>query len=146
MPTMNLRTATLIIGGITVEVGEGNLTYSEKRALEYVTDKNNISDVRHADEEPLDLKMDFTWKRVAGDFATLLEKIKGTGTSTTSDPVECRPYAVDIVLQYPDSCGATPTSKDIEFDDFRYEQLDYDVGAGTISCSGKCNIAYPVIA
>ena len=145
MPTMNLRTATLIIGGITVEIGEGNLTYSEKRALEYVTNRNDISDVRLADEEPLELKMDFTWKRVAGDFAALIEKIKGTGTSVTSDPVACRPYAVNVVLQYPDSCGPTPTSKDIEFDNFRYDQLDYDVGAGTISCAGKCNITYPAI-
>lgn len=145
MPIMNLRTATLVVGGITVEIGEGNLTYSEKRPLEYVTNGNAISEVREADEEALDLKIDFTWKRVAGSFADLIDKIDNrTETQVSSDTIECRPYAVDIKLTYPDAC-LIPSSADINFDDFRYEQLDYDVKAGTISCSGKCNISYPTI-
>lgn len=145
MPIMNLRTATIKIGGIDVEIGEGNLTYSEKRPLEYVTNGNAISEVREADEEALDLKMDFTWKRVADDFEALIDKIDNrTGTQTSSDAIECRPYAVDVTLRYPDAC-IVPSSKDINFDDFRYETLDYDVKAGTISVSGKCNISYPTI-
>ena len=145
MPIMNLRTATLKIGGIAVEIGEGNLTYSEKRPLEYVTNGNAISEVREADEEALDLKIDITWKRVADDFEALIDKIDNhSGTQTSSDAVECRPYAVDVVLTYPDAC-IVPTAKDINFDDFRYEQLDYDIKAGTISMSGKCNISFPTI-
>ena len=145
MPIMNLRTSKLIIGGIEVEIGEGNLTYSEKRALDYVTNGNDISEVREADEDPLDLKMDFTWKRVSDDFAALIDKIDNrTGTQTSSDAIECRPYAVDVKLRYPDAC-IVPSEKDINFDDFRYESLDYDIKAGTISVSGKCNISYPTI-
>lgn len=142
---MNLRTATLNIGGIAVEIGEGNLTYSEKRPLEYVTNGNSISEVREGDEEALDLKMDFTWKRVAGSFAALINKIDNRlEDQVSSDAVECRPYAVDVTLRYPDAC-IVPSSKDINFDDFRYETLDYDVKAGTISVSGKCNISSPLI-
>lgn len=142
---MNLRTATLNIGGITVEIGEGNLTYSEKRPLEYVTDGNAISEVREADEEALDLKMDFTWKRVSDSFAALINKIDNREVDqVSSDSIECRPYAVDVKLMYPDAC-TVPSSKNINFDDFRYETLDYDIKAGTISCGGKCNISYPTI-
>jgi len=142
---MNLRTSTITIGGIAVEIGEGNLTYSEKRPLEYVTNGNDISEVRESDEEALDLKMDFTWKRVADDFDALIDMIDNrSGTQTSSDTIECRPYAVDVVLTYPDAC-TVPSTADINFDDFRYESLDYDVKAGTISCSGKCNISYPAI-
>ncbi|MCK4500441.1 hypothetical protein KAU11_08080 [Candidatus Babeliales bacterium] len=145
MPIMNLRTSKLFVGGIEVEIGEGNLTYSEKRPLEYVTNGNEISEVREADEEALDLKMDFTWKRVAGDFAALIDKIDNrSGTQTSSDAIECRPYAVDVQVRYPDAC-LTESEKNINYDDFRYETLDYDAKAGTISVSGKCNISYPTI-
>jgi len=145
MPIMNLRTATIYIGGVAVEIGEGNLTYSEKRALEYVSNGNELSEVREADEEALDLKMDFTWKRISGSFEALINSIDNRNNDqTSSDTVECRPYAVDVKLRYPDGC-TIPSSKEINFDDFRYEQLDYDVKAGTISCSGKCNISYPTI-
>lgn len=145
MPIMNLRTSTISVGGIEVEIGEGNLTYSEKRPLEYVTNGNEISEVREADEEALDLKIDFTWKRVADSFEGLIDMIDNRSeTQTSSDAIECRPYAVDVKLRYPVAC-TIPASKDINFDDFRYETLDYDIKAGTISVSGKCNISYPTI-
>lgn len=145
MPLMNLRMATIIIGGIEVEIGEGNLTYSEKRPLEYTTNGNEISEVKEADEEALDLSMDFTWKRIADDYNTLIEKINGGGANVSSDATECRPYAVDVQLKYPDSCGAVPTYKTLDFDDFRYETLEHDMQAGQISVSGKCNIKFPAI-
>jgi len=38
------------------------------------------------------------------------------------------------------------TSDDAEtltFSEFRYEQIDHDLRAGTLSMSGKCNITQP---
>lgn len=145
MPQMNLRTSTLYIGGIEVEIGDGNLTYTESRPLEYLTSGNEITEVREADEEPLDVKMDFIWKRVHGDYAALIATIDGTG-KTSSDPIACRPYAVNLDLKYPITCGATPTYKYVQFANFRYETLDHDLKAGTISVSGKCNIQRAAIA
>jgi len=56
--------------------------------------------------------------------------------ATSSDPDTTRPFAVHVEIDYVTS-GATPNTK-IQLPNFRYEQADFDLDAGTISISGKC--------
>jgi len=159
---IDLRKATITISdgtlptpkSISVKVGEGNLTFSEKHNVEYKLDRGLLDKVRLGDEVPLDLKFDFVWEWISGTAAPVVvmpnEAITGTGEAeidgwVSSDSDACRPYAVDIEVEYDPGtvCGADKET--ITFTDFRWESLDFDIKAGTISCSGKCNITTPVV-
>ena len=205
---------------ITLKIGEGNFTVSEKRAVEYTLDGGKIDEVRLGDEEPMEISMDGTWVTAKGiptsasvvteasattvssttitlaaaqplavvgsefidagtrytvtiasvseltitpavvteipasttltfeaaviTFEDALKNRKGALGWVSSDSDVCRPYALDLVLEYV-ACGGTGFET-ITYPDFRYEQIDYDASAGTVSFSGKCNVLEPVVA
>ncbi len=131
---------------LTIKVGEGNLTYTEKRNMQYYRDRGKIDTVRLGDEEPVDVKMEFTWeflKSESGDVPTIEEALKKIGPAATwvsSDTEDsCAPYALDIEITNNPIC-AEVKNEVILLAAFRYEQLDHDVKAGTVSVTGKCNI------
>ena len=144
MAQMSLRDATIFIGGaagIEVAIGDGNVTWTENRPLKYTTEGVVIDDVVEDIEQPLDVTFAFTWKRATATPIQLIQKIKGTPALTSSDTSDpCRPYAVDIYIKMQITCDATPDYRQITLPDFRYETLEYDLSAGTISATGKCNV------
>ena len=138
-------TITISNGGasdVEIKVGEGNLTYSEKRTIEYTLDRGTLDEVREGDEQPMDVSFDFTWTEASGDIEDAL--MNKTGTQTSSDSDACRPYACDLVITYqplPSSCGTGWTKT---LPDFRAEDLSFDLRAGQVSCSGKCNAKFAI--
>jgi len=137
---------------MTVTIGEGNITYSEKRPIEFTLDRGLIDTVRLADEEPMDVSMDFTWdflSSASGDSVpTLEEAMKKTGLaaawiSSSTDP--CQPYSVDLeVLNNPD-CGSAD-NEIITIEEFYWESLDHDLRDGTVAVSGRANRNYATLA
>ena len=229
MASADLKLATIKIkdGGtneITVKVGEGNLTYTESRNIEYVRDRGNLDSVKLGDEEPMAVTLDAVWENIKGiatnpnaaapsgiavgattgvltDNAatpvrigsvftsgtgttavkhfvsastatgivfspaipagqaiptgavafdtvsvTIEDALKQQGSATTwvsSDADTCAPYCVDIevTLAFPCGGGATVGQDEvISLPQFRWESLAHDVSAGTIACSGNCNV------
>jgi hypothetical protein len=138
---------TAVQESIEVKIGEGNLTYSENKTIEYILDRGLLDDVREGDQVPLDLNFDFQWEYIVGSTGsstpTVEEALKGIGEAAdwvSTDSDACRPYAVDVEITYlpvPSACG---DGEVITFSDFRYETLDHDLREGTISCSGRCNV------
>lgn len=134
-----------LINSITIKVGEGTVTYSEKRNMQYTLDRGKLDEVREGDEVPMDVKFDLIWDYIKGSSVALsppspedaLKKIGLASTWISSDSDACKPYAVDLVITYVPPC--TGDQEEITLPDFRYESLDHDLKAGTISCSGKCN-------
>jgi hypothetical protein len=59
-------------------------------------------------------------------------------SSYVDDP--CEPYAVDIVVIHCLPCG-TAQDETVLLSNFRYESLEYDLDAATISVSGRCNVS-----
>ncbi len=151
---LSIKDGTTPVNSIDVTIGEGNLTFTEKKAREYTLDRGVLNEVRNADQEPMDVKFEATWEYITstsgGATPTVIEALKRTGPAATwvsSDSDVCRPFAVDLVLVYTPECAgdsSSPTGTgDIEtitLSDFRYEQIDYDVSAGTFSFTGKCNV------
>jgi len=129
---------------LEVNVGEGNLTFSEKVARTYTTNRGILDTVRNGNDTPMDIKFDIMWEWVTGatsDPPTIVDALKKIGNAATwitSSADACEPYAVDLQVEYVPPCG-TEKTETITFEDFRYESLDYDLKAGQISCSGKCN-------
>ncbi len=134
--TVSIKKGTLTVAGVTVTLGEGNLTFSEKKQYDYLLDRGRLDDVREGDDIPMDVSFDFRWSEITG--GDVVSAIKGSGSETSSDDDTCRPYACDLIFAYDPDCGSEAAGS-ITLPDFRQESLDFDVRGGKISCSGKCN-------
>lgn len=132
---------------IEVKIGEGNLTYTEGKNIEYILDRGQLDDVREGDQIPVQVSFDFQWDYILGvsgsSTPSVEEALKGVGEAAdwvSTDSDGCRPYSVDLEITYapqPSTCG---DQEIITFPDFRYESLEHDLREGTISCSGQCNV------
>ena len=106
-----------------------------------------LDEVREGDEVPMDVRFDFVWEYLLGSAttgaaATIEDALKKRGNAAawvSTDSDACRPYAVDIIITYVPDCTPADTEV-ITLADFRYEQLDHDARAGTVACSGRCNV------
>ena len=143
---VDVFTKTALSGqkSISVKIGEGNLTYSEKRPVEFIRDRGAIDTVKNADEEPMDLSFDIMWEWIStehGATATVEDALKRLNdahdwASTADD--DCQPYCVDVELWNAPGCGSLDDEL-IVFEEFYYETLDHDVREGTVSAAGRCN-------
>lgn len=143
--TIRLSDGTGTPNTLDIKVGEGNLTYSESRNVEYILDRGNLSEVRLGDQVPLDVSFDLIWDYISSPSSgtipspedALKQKNRASGW-TSSDSDVCRPYALDVIVIFDPAC-ATADTETITLPDFRYESIDHDLRAGTLSVSGKCN-------
>lgn len=133
---------------VEIKVGEGSISWSEKKPREYKKDRGLLDQVRNADQEPFDVTMSFSYEYlIASDPMTdppkpqeILKRINGAASwisSETNDP--CAPYSIDIRFEWTPSGCTSPETERVVLPAFRYEQLDFNPKEGTISCSGKCN-------
>lgn len=158
MAAIDLKNATIKIkdgttptpNELEVKIGEGNLSYTEKKNMIYTKDRGALDEVREGDEEPVEVQMDFVWeflKANTGDTPSISDALKKRGEASawvSTDADACRPYAVDIEIFYEPPCGGEYTER-IVLNDFRYEQLQHDIRNAQVSCSGKCNVTEATI-
>lgn len=132
---------------LEVKVGDGALSYTENRELEYVLDRGTLDTVREGDDQPVEVNMDFIWEFLRAsstdDIPTIEDAIKQRGlasdweTSDTDDP--CAPYAVDIEIEYDPPCGAVQ-GEIILLQDFRWDSLEHNAVDAVVSMTGRCNV------
>lgn len=150
MSVIDLKHAIIQVRGgttgnkITVVLGTGNLTYDEKRTMDYVKDRGLLNTVREGDEEPMDVKLDATWEFITGASAEItiedaMKKRNNASAWTSTSADACEPYAVDLYILYTPICGSS-NGETIVLPDFRWESIAHDLRAGTLSFSGKCNV------
>lgn len=142
---------------LTVKIGSGDITWNEKKNIEYIPDRGLLDEVREGDEIPLEISFTLAWTLIrasgTGTAATgtsgtggsdLIESIlRGGGTFVSTDDDPCRPYAVDLELTILPPCSGG--GKVYTFPDFRVEDMGHGVRAGQITVSGKCNVTAPTI-
>lgn len=124
---------------LTVRIGEGNFTWNERRNVDYTRDRGIIAEVRLGDDEAIEVSFDFIWEWISDitGTATIVEALKGTANSWISAGDVCEPYAVDLELHIlADECGSIDEL--ITFNEFRWETINADLRAGSISCTGRC--------
>lgn len=140
---------------LEVKIGEGDLTYSEKKPREYTKDRGKLDTVRDADDEPMDVSFQFTWEwlsSLSGETPTIEEALKQRGNAAswiTSSADLCEPYCVDIVIENDPSGGNPNCGSDNEIiilPEFRYETLEHSIKNGSVSVTGKCNATEALIA
>ena len=159
MSVIDLKNATIKVqdlNGLELEitVGEGNLNYTERRNIDYILDKGNLDDVREGDQVPVEVSLALTWEFYKGKGSstdgtpTPIDCFKQNGNAAhwvSTDSDSCRPYAVDVVVDYDPACGTDGLREIITFTDFRYEEIAGDMRAGTFSINGKCNVTAPSV-
>jgi hypothetical protein len=145
--TVSIRDGSSPINSLDVTIGEGNLTWTERRNVEYTLDRGVIDEVRLGDQVPVEISLDAVWEYITTESSSnatvtvpdALNKTGGAAAWTSTDADACRPYSVDLRILYIPDCG-TGDLETITLSDFRWEQHDYDLRAGTFSISGRCNI------
>lgn len=136
---------------LQIKVGDGTVTYSEKKPREFLLERGQIDTVRDGDEVPMDLSFQLAWEFLTGAPADTVPtpedalKKRGDASSwTSSNPDTCQPYSVDLVALRTPVC-VTEVIELYTFQMFYYEDLTHDFKAGTISCSGRCNSFEPLV-
>lgn len=135
---------------LEIKIGEGNLTYTEAREMEYLRDRGDLDTVREGDQQPLDVSLEFVYEHVvsgSGEDITPPEALKRINkaeewVSSSDDP--CEPYCVDIEIFHEVPCGADQDETTV-LPDFRYESLEFNLSDATIAVSGKCNTTVATI-
>ena len=151
MSVIDLKNATIKIkdgtgtpNELEINIGEGQMKFTEKRNIEYRRNRGVLDDVVEGDEEPMEVSLDFQWeflKASSGDPPTIEDALKQRGGASawiSSDTDTCRPYAVDIEILYTPPCGSLE-DETITLEDFRWESLDHDLKGASVSVTGKCN-------
>lgn len=132
---------------LVIKIGEGTFTWTEKNNMDYQLDRGVLDTVREGDEEPVEWSLDVSWNWIQGTSAVpvadgiqeLRRYVKGDATHKTTDTGdECAPHAFDIVVDYSPTCGSN--DQDIALAHCRMESMQYDVGAGTLTMSGRANV------
>ncbi len=128
-----------------IQLGDGNVTFTETVERIYDRDRGILDTVRNGDEQPLEINLEFTYVFVTQQstkVVTPVDALKQLGDASewvSSDSDLCAPYAVDLELRHCLPCGTDEDEK-LVFSDFRYETLEYDLQEATIAVSGRCNV------
>lgn len=155
MSQIALRNCTFIVQDGTpttpnqciIHIGDGNVSYDEKRQIVYVKDRGILYGTRQGEDEPIDVKFDFIWemlKYASPDIitpVTIEEALKGTGGASSwvsTSTLPCDPYCVDIIIKNQVTCTSI-LHEWITLAQFRWESLNHDPKAGHVAVSGKCN-------
>jgi len=129
---------------LEINIGEGDLSWTEAREFIYDLDRDMLDTVRQGQEQPLEIDLAFIFEYVtteSGQAITPVDALKQIGEATewvSSSSDLCEPYAVDILVFHCVPCG-TPKDESFLFEDFRYESLEYSIQDASISVSGRCN-------
>jgi hypothetical protein len=139
---------------IVIKIGEGTVSWTERKERRYILDRGQLDDVRNEDEAPLEVNLGFKWEYITGTTGTdgvptvidVLKRINAASSWVSTDDDACRPFAINIVIDYrpvPDHCGDMEL---ITIPDFRYEQIDFDIRTPeNITITGHSNVTEPVI-
>jgi len=160
MAKIDLRDVTVILrdgtpvtpNELELVIGDGNITWTEQRPLEYSNDRGVIDERRLADDVPLEVnltvKLDYYSGLTAGSVPSPMDVFyfeghASTWLSTDSDP--CRPKCVDLILDNIPTCDGTDARETYVFPLFFAENVDFDVQSAQLSVRGTC-LATRVIA
>ncbi len=135
---------------LDIKIGDGNVTWTVNKEYEYLLDRGDLDTVREADQQPLDVSIDSVYEHITtGTSETIsvydaLNGIGGAAEWVSASPDLCEPYAVDVEIFHDTPCGTNQDETTL-FPDYRYDSLEVDIDAATISTTGRCNSVLPTV-
>lgn len=130
-----------------------------------------VGEAIRGDEQPMEVSFDITFEDYVQPAASAVpgpvEAIKGVngaltypdgttkpltlvsdnaaseiGDWTNADPDACNPWSVHLLVQFQPPC--TGYTEVLWFPRFRWDQMQFNMSDGQISCSGKCTALKPI--
>ena len=130
---------------VQVKVLDGNLTYDEKRGVESTLDRGTLDSIRNADDEPMDVTLDFMWDYLSSGSSTppatveeVLKKLAPADDWFNASTDPCTPHSVNIAIANAQECVGVDDEV-IEILEFYYESLNHDLDDGSVSITGRAN-------
>ena len=129
---------------IEIRIGDGDLSWTEAREVLYDLDRDILDDVRLGPEQPLELNAAFVFEWAStgtGEPVSPIDAIKRINEAAewvSSDSDQCRPYAIDVVVDHVVPCGTNQDQR-FAFEDFRWDSLEYSIQDAAITLTGRCN-------
>ncbi len=129
---------------IEIRIGDGDLSWTEAREIIYDLDRDILDDVRLGPEQPLELNAAFVFEWAStgtGEAISPIDAIKRINDAeewVSSDSDQCRPYAIDVVVDHVVPCGTNDDQR-FSFEDFRWDSLEYSIQDAAITLTGRCN-------
>lgn len=138
---------------IDVKIGEGTLTWNEKREIHFNKSRGDLDTVRIGDDIETDVAFQFEWSFItasSGDPPTVEDVLKHRGaaaswlsaTPITQDPDA--PFSINIDILYTPICGDVEPENYI-FPQYHYTSLAHDIRNGTVDCQGQMNSTEPIV-
>lgn len=135
---------------LTIKIGDGDLSYEETDEYTYDLDRGLLDTVRQADEQPLQVNLNFVLEHVTtGTNETIapMDALKRRRSAThwvnaADDP--CEPYAVDLMVIHTPPCGSQQKEFTL-FPDFRSTSRSVQYSDSNIEIQGTCNVTEPVV-
>ena len=138
-----------------MKIGDGTMSYDEKRTVEYKKDLGLLDTVRLGDQDPMEVKFDLRWEFLLADSTDpatssypspedVLKQRGGASAWLSTSPDPCEPYCVDIYVVYDPLCPSVKGETYL-LHMFRYETLNHEFKQGMIAATGKCNVQTAVI-
>lgn len=158
MPVRSLRDGTIKIadaggtgGGnsVTIDVDEGDLSYTEKAPANIILDRGVLDHARLADEVPVELSFSMKYQshstHVSPSPYDALTKTGGASAWTSDEP-NSDVYAVIIEITITDPAGGA--AEVLTFARFMDIAIDFTEGAehNVMKVSGKALITAPVLS
>lgn len=155
MKPIDLRDTTITIrdGGsnfIEIEIGEGNLNWSNRRNIDVVKSRGLLDTIREGDEEPVDVNFQFLWISITGSsgdppsIEDALYRIGEAAAWVSTNADSHAPYSVNIVIENIPPCEGVE-KETIILEWFNHADLSHSLKDGTIDCKGICNITKPIV-
>lgn len=136
---------------IEIRIGDGDLSWTEAREVLYDLDRDILDDVRLGPEQPLELNAAFVFEWAAtgsGEAISPIDAIKRINDAeewVSSDTDQCRPYAIDVIVDHVVPCGTNQDQR-FSFEDFRWDSLEYSIQDAAITLTGRCNRTDALVA
>lgn len=134
---------------VELKVGDGTLSWSESKDLQYVLDKGALDQVKEGDEQPMTLDTSFIWEELVAStgsgtpspYEAMLQLGEAASWTSTSDGTGCPPYCVDIEVEVNPGCNAV--REFYRFEEFYVDDLNPNYKDGKITFKGSCNRTQP---
>lgn len=151
---IRLRDGSTPTNYIEIKIGEGNLTWSEKRDIHFIKSRGDLDQVREGDELEMDVTLQFLWEFLHGtdaDPPTFEDVLKHRGPATnwlSVTPVDVdpdAPFCISIDILYDPICGDEEKENYI-LEEFHYTSLSHSLRDGTVDCNGSCNRSQALVS
>ena len=142
----------LITGGsgdsyVEVKIGQGNLTYGEKRQIDLVKSRGKLDTVRENEDEGMEVAFSFMWEFLKSDGAelkTIEDALKNRAGLVSASADISAPFCVNIQITHNPQCSGV-VNEFIILPQFHYLQLAHSMQDSTIACNGICNAREAII-